>query len=239
MSPTELGGERAIARVQQTIKGYTVSAQTITDAKCQEIYREARTFFDKISSSPNYGFKILNGPPLYQPPILFVGYQPGGGSDDGELEKSRGAEDRWPAVCEYATESWILAKKMRRMFGRQYLAQCVGMNAIFLRAPHVDEYKRDFDKNLREQVEQFCLPKVAQIIEATDPAKVVAIGFDTLNLFGGGIDGLVSKGKNGRPRPLTRVGQIAGRQAIATLHLSGARISNTDLDRIRDHVLAQ
>ncbi len=213
-----------------------MTTQMATEERCQEIYREARIFFDKIAFSPNYGFKILNGPPLYRAPILFVGYQPGGGSEDGEWEKSRGAEDRWPAACEYATESWILAKNMQRMFGQPYLAQCVGMNAIFLRAPHIDEYKRDFDKSLREQVERFCLAKVAQIIEAIDPVKIVAIGLDTLKLFGESTVDLVSDGE--KQRPLTRVGKIAGRPAIATLHLSGAYISNLDRDRIRDRVLA-
>jgi hypothetical protein len=129
----------------------------------------------------------------------------------------------------------MLAKKMRHMFRREYLAQCVGMNAIFLRSPTIDDYKRDFDKNMRAQIEQFCLARVGQIIEAIDPAKIVAIGFDTLKLFGADAADLI----NEKGRTLTKVGQIAGRPAIATLHLSGARISNPDLDRIRDRVLAR
>jgi hypothetical protein len=211
-----------------------VSAQAIVEAKCQEIYREAQTFFSQISYSPNYGFKILVGPPLYQPPILFVGYQPGGGSDDAELEAARGSDKHWPPTCEYATESWTLAKKMRRMFKRQYLEQCIGMNAIFLRSPTAYDYKRNIDKTTRAQIEGFCLARVGQIIEAIDPLKIVAIGLKTLELFGAAEADLI----NEKGRTLTSVGQIAGRPAIATLHLSAAHILDADFDRIRDRILA-
>jgi hypothetical protein len=120
------------------------------------------------------------------------------------------------------------------MFKRQYLAHCVGMNAIFLRSPTAGDYKRDFDKTTRAKIEGFCFARVGQIIEAINPLKIVAIGLDTLKLFGPTMADL----KNEKGRTLTAVGKIAGRRAIATVHLSGARLSNADLDLIRDRVLA-
>jgi hypothetical protein len=222
------------ALIWERVGGAAMSAQTIAEAKCKEIYREAQTFFDQISYSRNYGFKILNGPPLFQPPILFIGYQPGGGSLDFKEEIARGSDKHWPPTCEYATETWTLARRMRPMFGQKFLAQCVGMNAIFLRSPSVDDdYKRDFDKTTRARIEEFCLPRVCQIVEVIDPIKILAIGFDTLRLFGP----TNAEFKNKKERTLTLAGQIAGRRAIATLHLSRAHISNPDRDTIRDRVL--
>jgi hypothetical protein len=122
---------------------------------------------------------------------------------------------------------------MRKMFGKQFLEQCVGINAIFLRSPTVDDYKRNLDKNVRAQIEAFCLARVVQIVEAIDPKSIVAIGFDTLKLFGASTPDLA----NDKGRTLTKIGAVAGRGAIASLHLSGARISNCDLDSIRDRVL--
>ena len=216
-----------------------MSPQADAEAKCQKIYREAQTFFDQIPHPRYYGFKILNAPPLFQPRVLFVGYQPAGGDNEFEWETARGSDKHWPPKCEYATENWKLAKQMRRMFEQKFLEQCVGTNAIFLRFPSVDDYKRTYNKNRREEIERFCLDRVDRIIEAIDPQKIVAIGFGTLKLFGASVNDITNEKMNEKRRTLTRKGKIANRTAIATLHLSGAHISNFDLNRIRDRILAR
>ena len=211
--------------------GHPGAAQ-IAEAKCREIYREAQVFFGQLPRSRYYGFKILYGPPLFRPPILFIGYQPGGGSADFERETARGTDKHWPAACDYATQDWSIAKKMQRLFGQEYLAGCTGTNAIYLRSPSIRDYVRDHDRQTRSKVERFCLDQTARIIEAIDPLKIVVIGFGTLGLFGASEAGR----KNAKGRLLTRVGQVAGRPAIATLHLSGARISVSDLDSIGSEI---
>jgi hypothetical protein len=168
----------------------TVNTQKNARLNCRKIYKDAQTFFDRIPRPRNYGFKILYAPPFYQPPILFIGYQPGGDDDDWEREAARGSDKNWPAVCEYATESWKLAKVMRHMFGRVFLESCVGVNAIFIRSPTVTDYNRAFDKKTRAQIKTFCLASVVHIVEAIVPQKIVAIGFDKA----------ASESRNGAPR---------------------------------------
>jgi hypothetical protein len=219
--------------------GSTVSAQTIAEAKCRAIYGEAKIFFKpfRISYLENYyGFAIMQGPPLFRARILFIGYQPGGASDDGRRERDRGSEMKWPCTCNNATGNWPLSKKLQRMFKRPYLKKCVGMNAIFLRSPNTRDYERHFDKTVRAQIEEFCLPRVNEIIEAIDPLKIAVFGFQTQELFGvrWEVDLTNEAGK-----VLTRVGQIAGYRAIAFPHPTGARgFSNADFDAISDRVLA-
>jgi hypothetical protein len=135
-------------------------------------------------------FKILYGPPFFNPPILFIGYQPGGGAEDCARELLDGAHDGWPAVCEYATESWKLAYWMRRMFGAELLTRCVGLNAIFVRAPKVEIYRKTVASSVREKIEKFCLPRVEQLIDVMQPQRIVSVGFETLDLFGGGVPDL-------------------------------------------------
>ena len=60
-----------------------------------KIYREMGEFFSKISRK-DYGFKILNSPPLYQPSILFIGFQPGGNETDFKYEVGRESHLTWP-----------------------------------------------------------------------------------------------------------------------------------------------
>ncbi len=168
------------------------------------------------------------------PPILFIGRQPGGGPEDCARELASGAHDHWPSVSEYATQPWKLAVRLRSMFGVTLVERSVGLNSIFIRAPSRDEYRKNVDAASRQKIDEFCLPRAVRIIRAVQPRRIVSIGFDTLDQFGGGAPEL----ENDKGRVLTRIGEIAGYPAIATLHLTGAHISNADRARIRDRILA-
>jgi hypothetical protein len=187
------------------------------------VYAEAADFFGPLS--PRYGYKILYGPPHRRAPILFIGYQPGGKAPEAY------EQDRWPSVCQYATESWKLSRAMWKLFNREFLKQCCGFNGIFVRAPNKATYKQEFRES-RHSIEDFCRERVNQLVDAIDPQKIVVIGFNTLDLFGGGKPSL----SNSDDRTLLKEGQIAGRPATATIHLSGAQISTPDLDAIGEEL---
>jgi hypothetical protein len=119
------------------------------------------------------------------------------------------------------------------MFGSQLLEQCVGLNAIFIRSPKIEIYNT-LSQAARLRVQEFCIPRAKRIVEVLQPKKVVAIGFATLDLFGGGMSGIADE----KGRDLTRLGTICGRPLIGTVHLSGYRISNFNLGRIAEHVLS-
>lgn len=208
--------------------------QDLANEICRGIYPQTKSFFDRLRLKPKYGFKILNAPPHCNAPILFIGYQPGGGSRDFEIEVAKGTDKGWPPVCEYATEDWVLSRRMREMFGKNRLEQCVGTNAIFLRYPDAGEYREDIGA-VRASVESYCTAKVSQIVEAITPQRIVAIGFAALQLFGATKPDLKSK----EGRTLTKIGTIAGRPAIGMLHLTGARISKKDFGLIRDRLLQE
>jgi hypothetical protein len=184
-----------------------------------QIYAEAAEFFGQLS--PRYGYKILYGPPHHQAPILFIGYQPGG--DAPEANET----DCWPSVYQYATENWPLTRVMWKLFDKEFLKQCCGLNGIFVRAPSSDVYRREY-REARYSIEKFCLERVGRLVNAINPQKIVVIGFAALELFGGSKEFV----KNSNGRVLMKKGQIAGRPAIATMHLSGAQISTPDLNAI-------
>lgn len=209
--------------------------QAELEETCRAIYSETSGFYAEVSAAcGNLGFKILYGPPIHRPPLLFIGYQPGGGPLDCARELANGAHAHWPPASEYAIEPWRLAKRLRSMFGTERLEKCIGLNAIFIRAPTREKYQKTVDPTSRQKISAFCLPRVERLINAIQPQRIVSIGFEALALFGGGEADI----KNDKGRVLTRVGRISGRPAIATLHLSGAQISRIDLDGIRDRILA-
>jgi hypothetical protein len=202
------------------------STESDAERIARQVYAEAADFFGQFPL--RYGHKILYGPPHHQPPVLFIGYQPGRRTPEEYW-------DRWPAVCEYATQSWWpLNKVMWKLFDRKFLERCCGLNAIFVRAPSAEIYNKEYkDKNVRQAIERFCLNRVNRLVHAIEPQKIIVIGFKALELFGSGKPIL----KNSAERVLLRAGQVANRPAIATLHLSGAQISTQDLSAIRGEIM--
>lgn len=208
--------------------------QTSAEEICQNTYREAKLFYGEISEGrkDDCGFQILYGPPYFQAPFLFLGYQPGRGIKSPAQERIDGSEDRWPSRSEYATEDWPLARCLRNLFGQEFIERCVGLNAIFIRSNNIDEYQRQFDCALRTRIESFCLSRVEQMVDAIQPLGIVAIGFASLDLFGSSIENKVSE----KGRVLTKLGKIAGRNALGVLHLTGAYISKQDRETIASEI---
>ncbi len=147
-------------------------------------------------------------------------------------ERAYGSEDRWPPKSEYVTECWTLAKRLREMFGEEFIERCVGLNAIFIRAHSMKNYS-ELDRAHRSKIEEFCLPHVETMVNAIQPKLVVAIGFATLDLLD--VD-VVGTTKNEKGRVLTKRGEIFGRDALGVLHLSGAWISKQDRETIARHI---
>lgn len=205
-------------------------------ALAKSIYARTSLWYGQMKRRANgatYGYKILYGPPYVGAPILFIGYQPGGSGNDADKGKQSGERTGWPEICEYATAKWPLARQMRYMFGEDTLKRCVGLNAIFLRSPSIQEYRRTFDAQARAAVWQFCRQRVEEIIAVLQPQRIVLIGFSTARLFGAFIPDLLNQDR----RVLTRIGCIAGQSAIATLHLTGAQISSSDRCAIKERIL--
>ena len=201
-----------------------------TASACRKVYEETNAVYSQSKQRlgvNDLGFKILYGPPHQNAPILFIGDQPGGAVKD-EKEDERFS---WPNVCEYATETWHLAKNMRAMFGLTLLKDCVGVNTNFFRAPNVKTWQK-IPAVVRNALEQFSREKLLEIIRITNPKQIVVIGLGTLDKFGPTTPNLSSA--NGRV--LVKRGQLDGWPAISTLHLSGAQISGDDRRAIAEFI---
>lgn len=167
-----------------------------------------------------FGYKILNGPPIDRPPILFLGYQPGGGPKD--YERYLDAQGIWPPSLEYlkghkregGERLWGFIRH-RIVANDGLLAGCMGMNAIFFRAPNVKAWEAS---NVSE-LEALCLKHTATIIRSVQPKLIVSIGFTR--------KGLVEP-TSGAPLEdngitLARPATAFGSSAIITCHLTGTR----------------
>jgi hypothetical protein len=194
----------------------------------ERVLAETHAFYcSNHTSFRDRGYHVMYGPLLERPPLLFVGFQPGGDQRDHGLVERPACADL-PVESYYATDDWKLAIVMRRLWGRELLASSTGLNAIFFRAPRIGTYESEVPKSVRDQAVAFCIPRVVQLVEAMQPELVVAIGFRSLELFGSVEPELVSP----KGRVLVKRGMIGRHPALGTLHLSGAQISTADLEQI-------
>lgn len=172
----------------------------------------------------NRGYAVMYGPPLATPPVLLIGYQPGGRQiSDIHLDLAP-EPSPWPEALEYATDTYPLARRLQEVFGAALLRECTGVNALFFKSPDVVTYREEVPLILRREAARLCLPWVQRIVRATAPRLVVAIGLDTLKLFGP--TRVVEQ--NAAGRALVTAGEIGGRPALGVLHLSGAQIATAD-----------
>ena len=195
------------------------------DTVVQDIYARTYQLWEasrsRLTKCHDHGFKILYGPPRFEPGVLVVALQPG-----GDAYHVKGAELRQPSMTnEYLSESWPLASELRKRFGTAYLQEAVGTNAIFFRAPSWAEWQR-VERGLRTQLEIFSLSQNKRLIRAIKPKQILLLGWDTLELMGGtGFRELVAnKPVNNRPRRkrLLQSGKIDGIPAFAIPHPSAA-----------------
>jgi hypothetical protein len=204
---------------------------------CLDIYRQTRECPEiaSLRAEKDMGFEILLGPPYEKPPIAFIGYQPGDWGTTSSEARKKGYEDSWVTKqCQYATESWPLAQRLRKIFPVEFLARCVGLNAIFVRAPNVFEYERAITAAIRRRIREFCIGHVRSILDSIQPIQIVVIGHDTQALFGDSVPCLTSE----TGRVLVRKGQIFDREVHVVLHLTGAWIRSADRLKIAKYLQA-
>lgn len=199
---------------------------------CRQVIADTHAFYRQHHNDlGNRGYHVMYGPPIHRPPVLFIGFQPGG--DRTEEHLLADPSDTWPETSYYATEDWKLARIMRSTFGEALLRQSTGTNAFFFRSPSVDTFLSEVPGATLVMCDQFCQSRLRQIIESLQPKRIVCIGFATLRRFGLTYPVL----SNGSGRALVEEGSILGFPALATLHLSGSRIAANDLQDIGSFIL--
>jgi hypothetical protein len=183
----------------------------------------------------NSGFEILMGPPFYEPPIMFIGYQPGSIGKKPLPEKNAALQSGWNRddQCQYAYEDWRLAKQLRSIYGSALLARCVGTNAIYVRAESAAIYD-GLDKCIRKPVLQFCKEQTKALVEIIKPRSIVVIGLGTASLFK-----RCGSLRNVENRTLVEKCEVFGRSAIAIRHLTGDRLTTSERAEISNFLMQE
>src|SRR5947209_6323106 len=85
----------------------------------------------------------------------------------------------------------------------------------------------------RDCIVNACNKHAKNIVLALRPKRLVVIGLETFSYLGPRI--VATAVQNSKCRILVRKGELWGTSAFGVLHLSGARISNDDIDLIKEY----
>lgn len=179
------------------------------------------------------GVKIFYSPVHSDTDLLLLGFQPGGSERRSEHEAFENGDFSPPKRNQYGHHTWKLAKKMRELFdgNQDVLENCVASNIVFFRSPTTDEWD-SLSTDTRSEIEDFCWEQVEGLIERVDPAVIVTIGIRTFDQV------------TDRLKLETQVHQTRGNdrlvassvdvspQVVGMMHLTGARISTEDTERL-------
>ncbi|KPM14910.1 hypothetical protein [Citromicrobium sp. WPS32] len=201
---------------------------------CADVIAQTHEFYRKHHLAlKGRGYEVMYGPPIYRPDFFFIGFQPGGDHSTDQHTSAAGLQ-RWPEFSYYATEAWHLAAAMQKMFDVETLRRSTGSNAIFFRAPSMQRYYDETPVDLMVEIDRFCRTNLLKIIDVLEPKVIVAIGFSALAQFCPSYPIVTSP----KGRTLVQLGTIGDRRALATLHLSGARISDPDRAEIARYLMS-
>ncbi len=199
----------------------------------KEIYSEYKNKY----SSWKPGLEVFYSPVTARPKLMIIGYQPGG--DEGHFKK--GKKDRFERLPEknaYVVDGYPMAKKLQKHLfpdeGMKLLEKSVALNLVFFRAPKVAKWKKGLPKQIRREMENFSFLKVMEVIQVLKPQMILVLGmgtWDRMKSVFGCVEGKNLK-KKGKRRMVIKA-ECFGHDVFATIHPSGARVSNSDWDEIR------
>lgn len=180
-----------------------------------------------------HGVKIFYSPVHSDTDLLLLGFQPGGSGKGSEHEGFENGDFSPPKRNQYSHHTWMLAKKMRELFdgNQDVLENCVASNIVFFGSPTTDEWD-SLPTETRSEIEDFCWEQVEGLIERVDPEVILTIGIRTLDQV---TDRLKLETQvhqtRGNDRLLASSVDVSP-QVVGMIHLTGARISTEDTERL-------
>lgn len=145
----------------------------------KEVYNEWKTKYSFWES----GFKVFYSPIRNNPKLLILSLNPGGDKESFEENKKSFENNDFtlPKRIRYAEAKYPMAKQIQKFFGKnsELLEESVSFPILFFRSRNWNYWKKNTEKKIRSEMEQFSYQKVQEIIEKIKPKNVLIVGFKT------------------------------------------------------------
>ncbi|MCH7560656.1 MAG: hypothetical protein IIC67_04695 [Thaumarchaeota archaeon] len=118
---------------------------------------------------------------------MILSYNPGGDKTSFQKDLFHFENGSYPGYTknEYISRDYPMAKKIRSFFESNYdlLESSVTLPIIFFRSKNLVYLKKNFPKELQQDMEKFCLDQIERIIQAVKPNSILILGFETYSLL--------------------------------------------------------
>ncbi len=126
------------------------------------------------------GFALFYSPVVPNPDLMIIGLNPG--TDDDPFNPVKEAPD-YHDYFEFEGQKadYKMAKQMRKLFKEDLagkLQKSVKLNRLFFRSHNYATWKKNVDKELLVNIENYCLGIVKNIIEELKPKIILCEGLD-------------------------------------------------------------
>jgi hypothetical protein len=214
-----------------------MNIKTWSENLVKDVYREWKEKY------PDYenGFKVFYSVPYKNPKLMIISFQPGGNYSNF-YEENLGNYKKDDFIIKensYISNNHKMSKVVRKLFfnvdnGIEILETSVIFPLIFFRSSSVKKWNTEIK---RKEMEDFCFKKVSEIIKVLNPKKILVIGFGTYKeLQKSGIfnftDEKIACKRNKNNHTLATTSKSNDIEFFTTIHLSGARFSNEDFNKI-------
>ena len=142
-----------------------------------------------------------------------------------------------PTTNDFATNDWDLAGEMQELFDgdQTILEESVGANIIFFRTPDTDEWGT-LPSERRSEMKEFSLEYIDELINRVDPSVILTIGLGTFDTVASRLDQDRETIASRETSRLVTRSSGDGPTILGALHLTGARISNSDQEKTYQHL---
>jgi hypothetical protein len=138
------------------------------------LHNEAHDLWQRAGANPD-GYAIFYSPVTTNPPLLIIGYNPG-----GDTQSFKEPPTAPPQQHDYIVDNYSMAKRIRYIFEAagilNILEKSVKTNLYYFRSKSAATLKE-----LDEERKNFCLSWTKQIIDHLKPTVILAEGFKTFS----------------------------------------------------------
>lgn len=209
----------------------------------EEVYKEWKENYSEVET----GIKTFYTPVEENPPLMIIGYNPGGDKTSFQKDRERFENGDFsnPEKSELLTKDYTLARKFRNKIFQEHtdmLKDAVKFDLIFFRSKKASYLKDQLGDDYQEALD-YCYNKSEEIIEKLQPEAILLYGISTYDKFKKNIaedfeEKQCLKSESTGWRLLCR-GQWKGKKVFGIIHPSGARVSNEEWKRIRENLFSE
>lgn len=186
------------------------------------------------------GFKIFYSPIIKNPTLMILSLNPGGTELDFKQESKTKFGDNdfsLPKRNEYLTTDYAMARKMRSLFKDHLglLEKSVTLPILFFRSENYQYWKKNIQKDIRIEMEEFSYLKIQTILKKLKPKLCLVIGFQTYEQIKNNILKIYSESNVPDYSHRLYITAKSDDLSLFTIpHLTGYHLSMQKMDKIRN-----